>query len=119
MPNQAQLVTIEQARAFAEAVNLKGFGGGVPPEDDSEHYVNDNSGIYLETWVDAGNQPRLEIGEARAYLLRFNPTQKTGFVPAGYNIGLSLDVAMRHASFSYALDQLEKEVNEAIKNVEG
>ncbi len=118
MPNIAQLCTIDQARAFAMACNAKGVGGGVQSEDASNNYVNDNSGIYLAIWVDAGNQPVPEIGEARQYLLRFNATN-TGFVPQGFNIGLSLDVALRHGSLGYALESLDNEVKLAIKNAEG
>lgn len=117
--NNAQLVTIEQARAFAQAVNTRGIATGVAPEDDSENYVNNNSGIYLETWEPGpAGFPRPEIGEARQYLLRFNPTQKTGFQAGGFNVGLSLQTAMNHGSFTYALDSLAKEVNEQTANAE-
>lgn len=117
--NGAQLTTLDQARAFVQAVNTRGVATGVAPEDDSENYVNDNSGIYLDVWEPGpANFPRPGVGEAFQYLLRFNPTVKTGFQAAGFNIGLSLDMALRHGSLTYALDSLDKEVNEQITNAE-
>lgn len=117
--NFEQMVTIEQARGFAQTVNSRGIATGVAPEDDSENYVNDASGIYLDVWEPGpAGFPRPSIGEARQYLLRFNPTPG-GFSPGGFNIGLSISMALRHGSLTYALDSLAAEVADQIKNAEG
>lgn len=130
--NPDQLCTIEQAREFVSRVNDynmgEGIGGDVAPENSENDYHNDVSGIYLAPWANpTGNQPEPQIGDARAFLLRFNPTSKTGFQPAGFNIGLSRATARNHAiegspeadwAYMYALDSLEGEVNAQIKAAE-
>jgi len=122
--NPDQLCTIEQARAFVLRVNLRGIGGGVATEDPSNDYHNDVSGIYLAPWEPGpASFPEPRIGDARPFLMRFNPTGKIRFQPAGFNIGLSLATARNHApegspeedwAYGYALDSLETEVNAQI-----
>ncbi len=122
--NPDQLTTIEEARAIAAMCK---FGGGVAPEVPNDDYHNTVSGIYLDPWANpTGQTPEPRIGDARPFLLRFNPTVE-GFQPAGFNIGLTRTVAIGHAApadegqppnppnWNYALKSLRQEVNAQIE----
>ncbi len=113
MDINVQLTTIEQARALAEIINSQSpaIGGGVAPEfkDPDNGYHNDKSGIFLPYWTDAGNQPEPGVGDFKQYCLRFICGA------GGNNVGLVLDQALRHQSYTYALEQLRREVDDWVK----
>ncbi len=123
--NPDQLTTIEEAREIAAMIK---FGGGIAPESDVDDYHNEKSGIYLAPWSNpTGDTPEPRIDGARPFLFRFNPTLE-GFVPSGYNIGLTRRTATGHApppdkegdppnppNWTYALESLQREVEGAIK----
>jgi hypothetical protein len=116
--NPAQLATIDEARSIAAMIE---FRGGIAPEVPTDDYHNDVSGIYLAPWADpTGSTPEPRIGDARPFLLRFNPTGL--FQPSGFNVGLQRDLAIRHAAegdppnWAYALHSLATEVEGQISN---
>ncbi len=123
--NPDQLTTIEEAREFASMVSSRTdlFPTAVAPEDQSDDWHNDQSGIYLAPWANpTGDNPEPAIGDSRPFLLRFNPVQPSQFQPAGFNIGLSRTVAKGHSAhddngvwlgeynWDYALKSLSAEV---------
>ncbi len=125
--NPSQLVTIEEAREIAAMIS---FYGGIASEVDADDYHNTESGIYLAPWENpTGDTPEPQIGDARPFLFRFNPTE--GFSPSGYNIGLTRQSAIGHAppaeegqppnppNWAYALESLRKEVAADITRVTG
>jgi hypothetical protein len=129
--NPNQLVTIEEAREIAAMISFcGGIAREVPSADanNDDDYHNTVSGIYLEPWSNpTGTTPEPRIGDSRPFLFRFNPTPE-GYMPSGFNIGLTRQTAIGHApppekeggdpnppNWKYALESLEREVTEQIE----
>ena len=122
--NPDQLTTIEEARTIASKIT---FCNGIAAEDSSDDYHNTTSGIYLDPWQNpTGQTPEPQIGDARPFLFRFNPTGD--FQPAGFNVGLIRQLAINHAppvddgqppnppNWDYALSSFWSEVDAQITN---
>lgn len=121
--NPDQLVNLPEAREIVEKINARGdIGGGVLPEDASNGYENEKSGIYLEHWEPGpGDFPRPQIGDALSYMLRFSNGT------SGFNIGLTRTVAKNHSAhddsgvwlgeynWDFALNSLKAEVDAQFK----